>query len=193
RSGFASPDIWPSQPNFLTKANPFERFRIGDGPGSWNADPAKMKVLPGSQFPVEAYDSFVKQIVPRWTDSDGAIIAAYTELVDKVCPCVILFHSQAGGFGFTLAQSRPDKIKAMVAVEPAVAGDKAKAGALKDIPTLVVYGDYIPQDSRWPKMRQSGLDYADAVRAAGGKVDVVNLPDVGIKGNSHMLMMDKNN
>jgi hypothetical protein len=24
-------------------------------------------------------------------------------------------------------------------------------------------------------------------------VDVVNLPEIGIKGNSHMLMMDKNN
>jgi hypothetical protein len=42
-------------------------------------------------------------------------------------------------------------------------------------------------------MRQLGLDYAEAVRAAGGKVDVVNLPEIGIKGNSHMLMMDKNN
>jgi hypothetical protein len=42
-------------------------------------------------------------------------------------------------------------------------------------------------------MRQLGLDYAAAVRAAGGKVDVVNLPEVGSKGNSHMLMMDKNN
>jgi hypothetical protein len=42
-------------------------------------------------------------------------------------------------------------------------------------------------------MQQLGLDYADAVRAAGGKVDVVNLPEAGINGNSHMLMMDKNN
>ena len=42
-------------------------------------------------------------------------------------------------------------------------------------------------------MRQIGLDYADAMRGAGGNVDVVNLPEVGIKGNSHMLMMDKNN
>jgi hypothetical protein len=42
-------------------------------------------------------------------------------------------------------------------------------------------------------MRQIGLDYADAIRTAGGSADVVNLPDVGIKGNSHMLMMDKNN
>ncbi len=29
--------------------------------------------------------------------------------------------------------------------------------------------------------------------AAGGSVDVVNLPDIGIAGNSHMPMMDKNN
>jgi hypothetical protein len=42
-------------------------------------------------------------------------------------------------------------------------------------------------------MRQIGVDYAEAIRAAGGSADVVNLPDVGIKGNSHMLMMDKNN
>ncbi len=192
RSGFASPDIWKSEPQFLTTANPFERFRIGAGPGSWNADPAKRKVL-STQFPVEAYDNFVKQVVPRWVDTDAAIIAAYTALVDKVCPCVILFHSQAGSFGFKVAQARPDKVKALVAVEPAVAGDKDKAANLKGIPVLIVYGDNIATDTRWPKMRQIGLDYADAVRAAGGKVDVVNLPDVGIKGNSHMMMMDKNN
>jgi hypothetical protein len=41
-------------------------------------------------------------------------------------------------------------------------------------------------------MRQIGLGYAEAMRA-GGNVDVVNLPEVGIKGISHMLMMDKNN
>lgn len=193
RSGFASPDVWSGEPNFLTKANPFERFRIGQGLGSWNADPAKWKVNEGSQFPVEAYDNFVKQIVPRWTTTDKAIIDAYIALVDKVCPCVLLFHSQAGGFGFPVAEARPDKIKAIVAVEPAVAGNKPEAGKLKNIPTLFVYGDYIPLDSRWPKMRQIGLDYGDAMRAAGANVDVVNLPEVGIKGNSHMLMMDKNN
>ena len=193
RSGFASPDVWKSEPNFLTKANPFERFRIGAGPGSWNADPAKMKLLPGNQFPVEAYDDFVKQIVPRWLDTDPAIIAAYTELVDKVCPCVILFHSQAGGFGFKVAQARPDKIKALVAVEPAVAGDKAKAGALKDVPVLMIFGDYVEQDARWPKMRAADIEFGDAVKAAGGSVELVNLPEVGIVGNSHMLMMDKNN
>jgi hypothetical protein len=41
--------------------------------------------------------------------------------------------------------------------------------------------------------RKAAMAYADAMRAAGGKVDVVSLPEQGIKGNSHMLMMDKNN
>jgi hypothetical protein len=30
------------------------------------------------------------------------------------------------------------------------------------------------------------------VRAAGGTVDVVDLPERGIRGNSHMVMMDRN-
>jgi hypothetical protein len=193
RSGFAGPDIWKGEPNFLTQANPFERFRIGEGAGSWSADPAKRRTLPANLFPTESYENFVKQIVPRWLTTDDAIIAAYTELVDKVCPCVILFHSQAGAFGFKVAQARPDKVKALVAVEPAVAGDRDKASAIKDIPVLMVFGDYIEKDSRWPKMRQGDLDFAEAVRAAGGNVDVVDLPEIGIKGNSHMLMMDRNN
>ncbi len=51
------PDVLAGEPIFLTYADPCERFRIGDGAGSWNADPAKRKVLPGNQFPVEAYDN----------------------------------------------------------------------------------------------------------------------------------------
>jgi hypothetical protein len=42
-------------------------------------------------------------------------------------------------------------------------------------------------------MRRLGLAYAEGLRAAGGIVDVVNLPEAGIAGNSLMLMMDRNN
>ena len=42
-------------------------------------------------------------------------------------------------------------------------------------------------------IRQRGVDYAGVLRAAGGSIDIVDLPDGGLKGNSHMLMMDKNN
>lgn len=194
RAGWAMyPDIFKGEPVFLTTSNPFDRFRIGDGPNSYDPDPAKRKVLPGNQFPVEGYDNFVKQNVPRWTTTDDATIAAYIAEIDRVGPSLILFHSQAGSFGFKVAQARPDKVKALIAIEPAGVGDIAKADVLKTIPTLIVYGDYIEQDSRWPKIRANGIAFADAIRAAGGSVDVVDLPKAGIKGNSHLVMMDKNN
>ena len=45
--------------------------------------------LPGQLFPVEAFDQFMKQGVPRWSTTDAQIQAAYNQLVQKVCPCVI--------------------------------------------------------------------------------------------------------
>ena len=194
RAGWAMyPDIFKGEPVFLAKANPWERFRIGQSVGSWSTDPAQRKLMPNVQFPVEAYDNFVKQAVPRWTTTDDAIIRAYIALVDKVCPCVILFHSQAGQFGFKVAQARPDKVKALIAVEPAGVGDAKQAAVLKHIPTLVVYGDNIALDSRWPQMRKNDDVFFDEITKAGGKVDVLDLPKAGIRGNSHMLMMDRNN
>jgi len=92
---------------------------------------------------VEAYANYMKQSVPRWLSTDNAIIAAYLEYVDKVCPCVLLLRSQGGAFGFKVAEQRPDKIKAIVAVESATAGIVANAAKLKDIPVLMLFGDYV--------------------------------------------------
>src|SRR5436305_4901636 len=128
RSGFASPEVWENDsPIFLNYQDPYERFRIGQGAGSWNADPAKRKPLPNTQFSVEAYENYIKQTVPRWLSTDKAVIAAYLALVDRVCPCVLLGHSQGGYFAFQVAEQRPDKIKAIVAVEATTAGKVANA------------------------------------------------------------------
>jgi hypothetical protein len=78
-------------------------------------------------------------------------------------------------------------------VEPANAGDIKQAAVLKNVPILTIYGDYIEQDSRWPKIRQIGVNFVNAVNAAGGKGEIVDLPKAGIRGNSHMIMMDRNN
>lgn len=187
-----TPSPWMGKPVLVTAANAYERFRIG-GDKSWNDDPEKRKLLPGNQFPADSIEQFARQFSPRWTTTDEPVMQAYLQLVDKVCPCVLLVHSQSGKFGFQAAQMRPDKIKALVAVEPAAVGNDQDVAMLKDVPTLMVYGDYIEQDSRWPKIRATGAQFAEAIRKAGGKVDEVDLPKVGIKGNSHMVMMDKNN
>ena len=191
RSGWASPDIWPFEPQFLPVDNPWNRFRMGTG--LWSDDPSKRQQYPGSQFPAEGYPNFMRQVVPRWTSTDGATIAAYTQLVEKVCPCVVLVHSQGGQFGQKVAQARPDLVKALVLVEPAGFGDSNKAEAMKNIPILTIYGDYIDRDSRWPSIRKTQMELNQKYINAGASVDVINLPEIGIKGNSHMMMMDRNN
>jgi pimeloyl-ACP methyl ester carboxylesterase len=193
RSGFASPDVWQGEPIFLNYQDPYERFRIGQGAGSWNADPAKRRPMPGTQFPVEAYDNYMKQSVPRWLSTDKAVLDGYLALIDKLCPCVLLTHSQGGNFGFLAAEQRPDKIKAIVAVESASAGRIASAPKLKDIPVMLMFGDYVEQHPRWAEYKRIDTEYGNAIKAAGGSVDLVMLPDIGIKGNSHMLMQEKNN
>lgn len=174
----------------LTVDNPFERFRIGNGAGSF----ARNEVLPGNQFPADraSYMNFMRQIVPRFTTTDELTLEAYLALLDRVGPSVVVAHSQAGLFGWRAAQERPDRVRALVLVEPAAVGDAAKIAALRNIPVLMVYGDYIAQDSRWPTIRANGVRFAEQIRAAGGSVDVVDLPEIGIRGNSHMIMMDRN-
>jgi pimeloyl-ACP methyl ester carboxylesterase len=191
RAGWSMiPEQTGGQPVLLTVDNPFERFRIGAGQGSYR----RGEVLPGNQFPADrdSYMNFMRQVVPRFTTTDELSLEAYLALLDRVGPSVVVAHSQAGLFGWRAAQERPDKVRALVLIEPAAIGDAAKVAALRNIPVLMVYGDYIAQDSRWPTIRGNGVRFAEAVRAAGGSVDVVDLPERGIRGNSHMIMMDRN-
>lgn len=60
------------------------------------------------------------------------------------------------------------------------------------MPILVVFGDFVEQSPRWAPRLKGCHAFAQAANKAGGRVEVVSLPDIGINGNSHMLMMDKN-
>jgi hypothetical protein len=58
-----------------------------------------------------------------------------------------------------------------------------------------VFGDYT-QGSSGPngdERRDQCNSSAAAINAAGGTAKFLLLPELGIKGNSHMMMMDKNN
>jgi len=152
RAGWTN--TFKGDPVFLPLGDPWERFRIGP-PGSWNDDKAKRTTYPGAQFPTDAYEQFMKQGVPRWLSTDDQIVAAYIELVDKVCPCVVLVHSQSGSFGYKVLEARPDKVKALVAVEPTLGGDRNKVESIKATPILVVY-------ATMPKTIRGGRRYGKA-------------------------------
>ena len=186
------PEVYSGEPVFRTKKEAWEAFRIGPD-SSYATDPVERKVHPGQRFPIAAFDVFAMQSVPRWVTNDAKTQAAYNALVAKVCPCVIVVHSQGGNFGFNAALAAPDKVKALIAVEPSGAPpESANLAAVKDVPQLIVWGDFIAQSELWTKLSQASTAYHKALAAMGGKVDWLSLPDKGIKGNGHMLMMDTN-
>jgi len=43
---------------------------------------------------------------------------AGSALLDRIGPAILLTHSQAGQFGWILADARPSKVKAIIAIEP---------------------------------------------------------------------------
>ena len=63
------------------------------------------------------------------------------------------------------------------------------------VPLLSVWGDN-SQGAPGPngdERRNGCVATVNAVKAAGGSAKFLLLPEAGQKGNSHMLMMDKNN
>ena len=65
---------------------------------------------------------------------------------------------------------------------------------------LVYYGDNIPEqptssptEDNWRVRLAMARLWRDAVNRHGGDVTLVHLPEIGIRGNSHMMMQDKNN
>jgi pimeloyl-ACP methyl ester carboxylesterase len=193
RAGWSRyPEIFKSEPFFRAKKEGWDLFRIGPADG-WDRDPAKRRAFEGQQFPIESWDQFAKQSSPRWATNDAATQAAYDALVKRVCPCVIMVHSQGGNFGFTAALNNPEMVKALIAVEPSGAPnpERADAAKVKGVPHLVVFGDFLDK-SIWPRLTPNIQKWTEAVKTAGGAADWMELPKQGIRGNTHMLMMDRN-
>jgi pimeloyl-ACP methyl ester carboxylesterase len=193
RSGWARfPQVLPGEPVFRSMGEGWGIFRVGP-PDGWDAEPARRRAFPDTRFPVAAWDQFMKQAVPRWVTTDRQIQAGYDALVRQVCPCVMLVHSQGGNFGFTAALNAPDRVRAVIAVEPSGAPpDAAEAGRVKDVPHLVVWGDHIAGNAFWERIRANVERWQGQVRAAGGVADTLDMPAEGVRGNSHMIMMDTN-
>jgi pimeloyl-ACP methyl ester carboxylesterase len=190
RAGWSRyPDIYPDQPHFRSKQEAWTLFRFGP-PGSYPTRSA----YPGMLFPVTAFDQFMKQVVPRWGSNDQATLAAYDALLRRVGPAVVMTHSQSGAFGFNAALRAPNLVPGVVAIEPSGAPDPdtVDVSAVRGIPHLLVLGDYLDSDPFWRALLPRVHRYLDAIRAAGGVADVLDLPAMGIRGNSHFPMMDRN-
>ncbi|MFV0335949.1 MAG: alpha/beta fold hydrolase [Tropicimonas sp.] len=188
RSGFAPvPDVWGT-PISQTVETVFERFRMGEALPRGEVGRARAHAFAGTAFPVEALGRFAAQMVPRWTHTDDIILAAYIAELKAVGPAVVMAHSQGCVFALEAAARHPDLVEALVLLEPAAIPACALEAGRREVPALVVLGDYIDRNVRWSKMREDIRDFV----ARAPRSELLSLPEHGVNGNSHMLMMDTN-
>jgi pimeloyl-ACP methyl ester carboxylesterase len=207
-------------------------------PGTGELDDPAAQQLFFSQLPSIA-DFTAQQALNR-----DALIA----LFEKIGPGILLVHSQAGAFGWPVADARPDLIKAILAIEPngppvhnvefIGAPDWFKEGpvalsygitsvplgyspAVKDAselkwiredkadgPGLVTCWKQAEPARQLPNLQKMPILILTAeasyhapydhctvkfLRQAGVKPDFIRLVDRGVRGNSHVLMLEKNN
>lgn len=172
-------------------------------------------------------------------DTQTANQQAVAALLDRIGPAVVLTHSQAGPFGWLIADARPQLVKGIVAVEPSGppfenavnATGKARPWGLTDAPMTYAPALAKPDDLQLEKEAASAPDLvgcwmqraparqlpnlqhipvmvmaaeasyhavydhctAKYLSQAGVPTEFIRLEDKGIRGNGHMVMIEKNN
>lgn len=163
----------------------------------------------GSQFPEsdEAQNQFFRQMTPNTGTYDQAVdAAALGEVMADVKEMtgnksIFITHSQGGRVGWDVPV---DNVSAIVAIEPGgtpeIGSEQYKKLLDAKIPIAIYFGDYIdngPEDIQstgfWKSIRDGALEFAEAYNADGGNCTVVDLPKVGITGNSHFMFQEMNN
>jgi pimeloyl-ACP methyl ester carboxylesterase len=207
-------------------------------PGSGEPDDPAAQQLAQSQLP--AIESFTtQQVLNR-----DALLA----LLDRIGPAILLVHSQAGAFGWPVADARPDLVKAILAIEPNgppfhglefvgapdffKEGPIALAYGITSVP--LTFAPAVRNPAELAIEREDAADGPDLAKCwrqkaparalpslqrmpilvltseasyhapydhctvkflqqAGVKPSFVKLVDLGIRGNSHVMMLEKNN
>lgn len=185
------PEIYASAPIFRTLDEAWDMFRLGPANG-YATDSGKRVAFPEQQFPLDYFDQFAKQWVPRWAGHEAITSAAYDALIERVGPCVVVGHSQGGGFAMLAAQRQPALVRAVVALEPSGAPAFDTSVTEPRPPHLTVWGDTIRSHPVWQRYHATVEAYGAALEASGATADVLDLPQQNIHGNSHFLMMDRN-
>jgi pimeloyl-ACP methyl ester carboxylesterase len=152
--------------------------------------------FPNPQFPFNVLNQYLAQLVINTeADKPDALVDALAALLDRIGPAIVLTHSASGPSGYQLVARRSNLVKGLVSAEPGGTACSADtdAASFKATPALTFFGDFTDNHPFWSQKYNECKSMADRIKAAGGDAVTLKLPSVGIFGNSHMLMMEKNN
>ena len=170
---------------------------------NWRFGPTLDSRFLDSQFPFGAVDEFFKQGVPTANDTlptPDPNLRALADLAKTANGAILIGHSQSGVFPLDTALLDASGLRGLVVMEPSSGCGGAtytdeQVKKLSAVPLLTIFGDHlvdVPSTSR-------KLSFDDCkklisrLKAVGGDARMLFPPDRGIKGNTHMLMFDKNN
>ena len=181
---FSDEVVWPN-------------FRFGSRPG---------EPYPDSQFPVRAIDELSKQGVPDVSfggvPNPNPTLKALADLAGQVNGAVLIGHSQSGPFPLAAALLSPSAAKGLVLIEPGGCPTQYTDEQIKTlaaIPVLAVFGDHrdtptgIGIRPSWQLSFEGCQALIGRLKAAGGQAQMLSPAEMGVRGNSHMIMQDKNN
>jgi hypothetical protein len=136
------------------------------------------------------------------------------QAIDKIGPVVAVTNS-AGGWRALLSalKAKSDNMKGIVAYEtpgfvfPEGEGPEpqpkapfgpnsvplAEFAKLTKFPIQMVFGDYTDSRPTWATSVKLARTFCDIVNRHGGDCEVLLLPDVGLRGNTHIAFADLNN
>ena len=180
RSGFA-PGLWDGDPILRSAEEAWTLFRIGDQAGF-----AGRRPYGGSQFPAEAFDAFLRSIVPRWLTTGPAQTAGLAAVLDRLGTASLICHSQGGEIVFDAYRARPQSVHGILAVEPS-------AFPPDDLtcPLAILAGDNLSTAAHWEARRrgwQTSIATLQQTNRRAGYLDTA----IGVApGGSHFLMMDR--
>jgi hypothetical protein len=157
--------------------------------------------FPDGQFPVEAADELYKQMIPDLNSQLPSPNPTWTNmaaLAVRLNGAILMGHSESGFFPQQAALIDSKGIRGLISIEMPCADLSAEQIAtLAKIPNLVMFGDHLGDvkggPANWADSFATCERYVQRIKAAGGDAEMMHLPAMGIKGNSHMLMQDRNN
>lgn len=170
----------------------------------------------------QSLENFFRQMTPNTGAFDNEVISnSMFELFNKIGSGILVTHSQGGLPGW-ITGIKNQNVKAIVAYEPGtypfpegelpepisgrtgvLSGVEVSMGdfmKLTKIPVIMYFGDYIPDEAtnelgaeNWRTRLALGRLFVEAINRHGGDATLVELPKIGVYGNTHFPMSDLNN
>lgn len=177
----------------------------------------------GVQFPADSasLSQFFREMTPDLSDHTQDV-PSLNALNERLGDNILVTHSAGGITGWLVAMANPNTVKGVVAYEPGafvfpedeqpdkidgltggcapIPVKRADFLNLTKIPIVLYFGDYIPERTsnnlggeNWRVRLQMARKFVACVNKYGGNATLIELPKLGIRGNTHFLMQDLNN